>query len=250
MKLNLVRSDETLDDLQIDGICIIQKKNSFRFGVDAVLLANFAKIKPRMNIIDLCSGTGIVPFIIAGKTKAEHITGMEIQKSMVDMATRSVIFNGMEKRVEFIHRDLVDFEFLKKLPKVDVVTVNPPYKLKNSGITNAQYENAISRHEICCTLEDVIKAAKILLKDNGKLYMIHRPDRLVDIMCTMRKYNIEPKLMTMVQPCVNKAPNMVLIEGQSNGKPFLKWEAPICVHKLDGSYTDEIDRIYGRCLRR
>ncbi len=250
MKLKLVRNDETLDDLQINGICIIQKKNSFRFGVDAVLLANFAKIKPKMNIIDLCSGTGIVPFIIAGKTKAEHIIGMEIQKDMVDMATRSVIFNGMEKRVEFIHRDLVDFEFLKKLPKADVVTVNPPYKLKNSGITNAQYENAISRHEICCTLEDVIRAAKILLKDNGKLYMIHRPDRLVDIMYTMRKYNIEPKLMTMVQPCVNKAPNMVLIEGQNNGKPFLKWEASICVHKLDGSYTDEIDIIYGRCLRR
>lgn len=247
MKLNLVKSDETLDDLQINGIYIIQKKNTFRFGVDAVLLANFAKVKPKMNIIDLCSGTGIIPFIIAGKTKAKHITGIEIQKSMVDMANRSIIFNSMEKRIEFINKDLVDFEFLKKLTKADMVTVNPPYKLRNSGITNSQYANAISRHEICCTLEDVVKASKIILKDNGKLYMIHRPDRLVDIMCTMRKYKIEPKLMMMVQPYANKAPNMVLIEAQNNGKPFLKWKAPICVHKLDGSYTDEIDRIYGRC---
>lgn len=246
MKLDLLENDETLDDLQLNGIYIIQKKKAFRFGVDAVLLANFAKVKPGMSVVDLCSGTGIIPFIIAGKTKASHITGIEIQKDMANMAARSIIFNNMEQRLEFINKDLLDLKFLKKLSKVDIVTVNPPYKLKNSGIINKDDKNAIARHEICCTLEDVIKAAKALLKDNGRLYMIHRPDRLVDIMCTMRKYNIEPKLMRMVHPSINKAPNMILIEGQNNGGRFLKWDKPLYVHDEFGGYTEEIDKIYGR----
>lgn len=249
MKLELVEDDETLDDLQLNGVYIIQKKKSFRFGVDAVLLANFAKVKPKMSVIDLCSGTGIIPFIIGAKTKASHITGIEIQEDMTDMAERSTVFNDMEQRLKFINRDLCDLKFLKSLPKVDVVTVNPPYKLKNSGIVNENDKNAIARHEICCTLEDVIKAAKVLLKDNGKLYMIHRPDRFVDIMCTMRKYSIEPKFIKMVHPYINKAPNMILIEGQNNGKQFLKWDKPLYIHDEYGGYTEEIDRIYGRDRR-
>lgn len=246
MELEFLREDETLDDLQIKGIHIIQKKSGFRFGVDSVLLANFARIRPRMKVVDLCSGTGIVPFIIAGKTSAGYITGIEIQKDMVDMAKRSTTFNKMEQRIGFIERDILDVEFLKDLPKVDVITVNPPYKLKNSGIINKNDKNAIARHEIFCTLEDVIRASKILLKDNGTLYMIHRPDRLVDIMCCMRKYNIEPKLMRMIHPAVDKAPNMVLMEGRNNGGKFLKWERPLYIHTKDGGYTEEINRIYGR----
>lgn len=246
MKLKLLKNDETLDDLQLNGICIIQKREAFRFGVDAVLLANFAKVKSKMKAIDLCSGTGIIPFILAGKTNAEHITGIEIQKDMVDMAKRSACFNNMEQRLGFIHKDLSDLNFMNSLSKVDVVTVNPPYKLKNSGIVSKDDKNAIARHEICCTLEDVIKAATSVLKDNGKLYMIHRPERIVDIMCIMRKYSIEPKLMRMVQPTINKAPNMVLIEGQKNGGKFLKWEAPLAIHRENGDYTEEINIIYGR----
>lgn len=241
-----LKNDETLDDLQLKGICVIQKKDAFRFGVDAVLLANFAKVKKGARVIDLCSGTGIIPFILAGKTDAANITGIEIQEPMVDMAKRSVEFNKFQHRLEFINKDLKDIEFLKKLPKVDVVTVNPPYKLKNSGIINMDDENAIARHEICCTLEDVIKAAKGVLKDNGRIYMIHRPDRLVDIICTMRQYKIEPKLIRMIQPNFRKAPNMVLIEGQNNGGTFLKWEAPLYIYNVEGGYTEEIDRIYGR----
>lgn len=246
MDKNFLKQDETLDDLQLKGIYVIQKKDAFRFGIDAVLLANFANIKKGAEVIDLCSGTGIIPFILAGKTGADHITGIEIQEQMVEMANRSCLYNGLEHKLKFINKDLKDVNFLNHLSKVDVVTVNPPYKLKNSGIINLNDKNAIARHEICCTLEDVIKATKIILKDNGRIYMIHRPERLADIMCIMRKYKIEPKVIKMVQPNIKKAPNIVLIEGQNNGGTFLKWEAPIYVHNLDGSYSDEIDKIYGR----
>mgnify|MGYP001580084342 FL=1 len=134
MDLSLVKNEETLDDLQLNGIRVIQKKEGFRFGVDAVLLANFANVKKGFNVIDLCSGTGIVPFIVAGKTEASNITGIEIQEEMVEMAERSVKFNKLEERVKFMCEDLKNIEALKKLPKADVVTVNPPYKLANSGI--------------------------------------------------------------------------------------------------------------------
>ncbi|WP_368489462.1 tRNA1(Val) (adenine(37)-N6)-methyltransferase [Clostridium sp. BJN0013] len=246
MNNNLLRNDETLDDLQLKGLYIIQKKDAFRFGVDAVLLANFARVKRGDRVIDLCSGTGIVPFILSGKTPASKIIGIEIQKDMVEMSIRSAKFNNMENIIEFINKDLKDLNYLRNIPRVDVVTVNPPYKLKNSGIINLKNKNAIARHEICCELEDVIKAAKALLKDNGKIYMIHRPDRMADIICTMRQYKIEPKFIRMVQPDVSKAPNMVLIEGQNNGGRFLKWGVPVYVHELDGSYTEEINKIYGR----
>lgn len=249
MNNDFLEKDETLDDLQLKGLCVIQKKDAFRFGVDAVLLANFANIKKNTKVMDLCSGTGIIPFILVGKTSASKITGIEIQSDMVDMANRSAQLNNVQEKIEFIHKDLRDLKYLKTMSKVDVVTVNPPYKLKNSGIVNLKNKDAIARHEICCDLEDVIKAAKTVLKDNGKIYMIHRPDRFADIICTMRQYKIEPKFVRMVHPSVNKAPNMVLIEGQNNGGRFLKWGAPIYVHQLDGNYTDEINRIYGKCKK-
>lgn len=244
--MDLLKEDETLDDLQLDGICVIQKKAAFRFGVDAVLLANFAKIKNRMTVVDLCSGTGIIPFIIAGKTKALNITGIEIQDDMVEMAIRSVEYNKMKDRVNFIHGDLKNETLIKSLPRVDVVTVNPPYKLENSGIKNPNDKSAIARHEICCNLDDVIKACRILLKDNGKMYMVHRPERLADILCTMRKYKIEPKTIKMIHPNTKKPPNIVLIEGQRDGGAFLKWEEPLYVYNDDGGYTEEIEKIYGR----
>ena len=206
---NILREDETLDDLQLKGIHIIQKKEAFRFGVDAVLLANFARVRRGMTVIDLCTGTGIIPFIIAGKTEAAFITGLEIQGEMVEMASRSVEFNKLQERVGFIHGDLTDKVLLKNMTRADVVTVNPPYKLKSSGILNVNDKNAIARHEICCTLEDVIIASRMLLKDNGRLYMVHRPERLADILCLMRKYRIEPKTIRMVHPNTKKAPNIV-----------------------------------------
>lgn len=244
--MNLIREDETLEDLQLKGIKLIQKKRGFRFGVDAVLLANFAKIKRGYKVIDLCSGTGIVPFIIAGKTEASKITGIEIQQDMVHMANRSLEYNNLGDKIQFIQGDLTDNDLLKNIEKVDVITVNPPYKLKNSGIVNIHDKNAIARHEICCTLEDVISSCRKLLKDNGRMYMVHRPERLADLFCLMRKYKIEPKTIKMVHPNVNKAPNIMLIEGQRDGGAFLKWEAPLYIHKEDGSYTKDIEKIYGK----
>jgi len=241
-----IKDDETLDDLQLKGIQLIQKKDSFRFGVDAVLLANFAKIKRRFKVIDLCSGTGIIPFIIAGKTDAEKITGIEIQENMVEMAKRTVELNNLEERVDFINLDLKDVNYLSNLEKADVVTVNPPYKLKNSGLISMNDKNAIARHEICCTIEDVIVAAKAVLKHNGRIYIIHRPDRLVDIFCSMRKHKIEPRQIRMIHPNYTKAPTMLLIEGQNNGGKFLKWLPPLYIYDPDGNYTLEINEIYGK----
>ncbi|WP_142413974.1 tRNA1(Val) (adenine(37)-N6)-methyltransferase [Hathewaya massiliensis] len=242
--MGFLREDETLEDLQLNGLKLIQKKDGFRFGVDAVLLANFAKVKKNGTVIDLCSGTGIIPFILAGKTEAKKITGIEIQEDMVEMAKRSVEFNNLNERVQFINKDLKDNKGMKSLDKVDVVTVNPPYKLANSGILNPKDKMAIARHEVCCTLEDVIKTSRTLLKDNGRLFMVHRPERLVDILSLMREYKIEPKRIRMVHPNVKKAPNIVLIEGQRDGGKFFKWEDPLYVHNEDGSYTKEINDIY------
>lgn len=244
--MNFLHEDETLDDLQLGEIYVIQKKDAFRFGVDAVLLANFAKVKRGMKVIDLCSGTGIIPFILAEKTEASYITGIEIQKDMVEMSNRSVQYNKLQEKIEFINGDLKDLSLLKQIPKADVVTVNPPYKLQNSGIINPKDKNAIARHEICCTLEDVIIACRTLLKDNGRMYMVHRPERLADILCTMRKYKIEPKVIRMVHPNTKKPPNIVLIEGQRDGGAFLKWDRPLYVYNDDGGYSEEIEEIYGR----
>ena len=244
--MDFLREDETLDDLQLKGLCVIQKKDAFRFGVDAVLLANFARVKKGARVVDLCTGTGIIPFVVAGKTEAAHITGIEIQGEMVEMANRSVFYNKLEDRMDFIHGDLKDLNLLKSLPKADVVTVNPPYKLQNSGILNPNDKNAIARHEVCCTLEDVIVACRVLLKDNGRMFMVHRPERIADILCLMRKHKIEPKVIRMIHPNTKKAPNIVLIEGQRDGGAFLKWEPPLYVYDENGNYTDEIERIYGR----
>ncbi len=241
-----IMEDENLDDLQLKGIHIIQKKDGFKFGVDAVLLANFTKIKRGMKVIDLCSGTGVIPFILAGKSEASNIVGIEIQDEMVDMALRSVKINDMKHKVNFISADLKDIKLMKSIEKAEVITVNPPYKLYNSGILNPKDKTAIARHEICCTLEDVIIASRILLKDNGRLFMVHRPERLADILCLMRKHKIEPKNIRMVHPNTKKAPNIVLIEAQRDGGAFLKWEPPLYVYNDNGDYTEEIDRIYGR----
>lgn len=181
--MKFLKEDESLDDLELKGIKIIQKKYGFRFGVDAVLLANFANVRKGFRVIDMCTGTGIVPFIIAGKTEASSITGIEIQSDMVEMAKRSVELNNLKDRMEFIHGDLKDKNLLKSIEKANVVTVNPPYKLGGAGIKNPEDALAIARHEICCNLEDVIVAARVLLKDNGRFYMIHRPERLIDIFC-------------------------------------------------------------------
>ncbi|EKQ50441.1 MULTISPECIES: tRNA1(Val) (adenine(37)-N6)-methyltransferase [unclassified Clostridium] len=244
--LEYIKEDETLDDLQLKGLNLIQKKDGFKFGIDAVLLSDFASIKNKHKVIDLCTGTGIIPFLIYGKYEPQSIYGLEIQEDMVDMAKRSAKLNSLEERIHFLHEDLKNKDFLKQLDKFDVVTVNPPYKLNSSGIINPNDKLAIARHEILCNLEDVISASRILLKDNGRIFMVHRPERLADIITLMRKYRIEPKRIRMIHPKVGKAPNIVLVEGQRDGGAYLKWEAPLYVYDDNGQYTREIDSIYWR----
>ena len=247
MKKNIeLLSDEAIDDLQLDNLYLIQKKQGFRFGIDAVLLSNFANVKNKHKVIDLCTGTGIVPFLIYGKYKPKEVIGIEIQEDMVEMAIRSSKYNEVENVVSFKSADLKDLKYLSSLGTFDVLTVNPPYKLNNSGIVNLDVKLAIARHEIMCSLEDVIVASRKLLKDNGRMFIVHRPERLIDIFELMRKYKIEPKRVQMVQPNINKAPNIVLVEGQRDGGAYLKWEKPIYVYNEDGTYSEEINKIYGR----
>jgi len=247
MKRNIeLLSDEAIDDLQLDNLYLIQKKQGFRFGIDAVLLSNFANVKNKHRVVDLCTGTGIVPFLIYGKYKPKEVIGIEIQEDMVEMAIRSSQYNEVENVISFKNADLKDIKYLSSLGTFDVLTVNPPYKLNNSGIVNLDDKLAIARHEIMCSLEDVIVASRKLLKDNGRMFIVHRPERLIDIFELMRKYKIEPKRVQMVQPNINKAPNIVLVEGQRDGGAYLKWEKPIYVYNEDGTYSEEINKIYGR----
>ena len=243
VKINV---DEGVDDLQLNGLKLIQKQQGFRFGVDAVLLSHFANIKSKHRVIDLCTGTGIVPFLAYGKYSPKEVIGLEIQEDMVEMANRSSALNDITDVVKFVHGDLKDKALLDSLGKFDVLTVNPPYKLNNAGIVNPNDKLAIARHEVMCTLEDVIVAARRLLKDNGRMFIVHRPERLADIFGLMRKYKIEPKRVRMVQPNIKKAPNIVLVEGQRDGGAFLKWEETLYVYDDNGKYSEEIDRIYGR----
>lgn len=244
--MNIIKEDESIDDLQLNGLRLIQKKDAFRFGIDAVLLSYFANVKNKFEVIDLCTGTGIVPFLITGKYNPKRIVGLEIQDAMVDMAVRSAKLNLLQDKVGFIKGDLKDIKFIKSLGRFDVITVNPPYKLYNSGIVNLEDNIAIARHEISCNLEDVIIASRILLKDSGRLYMVHKPERLIDILSLMRKHKIEPKRIQMVHPNTKKPPNIVLIEGQRDGGQFLKWETPIYVYDENGNYSKDINLIYGR----
>ena len=245
MDLN-INIDESIDDLQLNGLRLIQKKSGFRFGVDAVLLSDFANVKKKHRVLDLCTGTGIVPFLIYGKYSPKEVWGVEIQEEMVEMANRSSQLNNTVDIVKFKCADLKDKGLVNELGRFDIVTVNPPYKLNNAGILNPNDKLAIARHEILCNLEDVIVSARKLLADNGRMFIVHRPERLADIFGLMRKYNIEPKRVKMIHPSAKKAPNIVLVEGQRDGGAFLKWEEPLYVYDENGNYTEEIDKIYGR----
>lgn len=241
-----INIDESIDDLQLNGLMLIQKQSGFRFGVDAVLLSDFANVKKKHRVLDLCTGTGIVPFLLYGKYSPKEVWGVEIQEDMVEMANRSSQLNSTDDIVRFKCADLKDKKLVSELGRFDIITVNPPYKLNNAGILNSNDKLAIARHEILCNLEDVIVSARRLLADNGRMFIVHRPERLADIFGLMRKYNIEPKRVKMIHPSAKKAPNIVLVEGQRDGGAFLKWEEPLYVYNENGNYSEEIDKIYGR----
>ena len=242
-----LKSDERIDDLQINNLKIIQNKNNFCFGIDAVLLSDFSRnMRKSEKIIDFCSGNGIIPILLTAKVKnLKKIYAIEIQEEVAQMATRSVEMNNLQDKIEVINRDLKNINDLFENGSIDTITVNPPYKAKNSGIINEVDSLTIARHEIFCTLDDIIKHASNLLKFGGNFYMVHRPERLVDIFSFMRKYKIEPKRIRFVHPNCESAPNLVLIEGSKGGKAFLKFEKPLYVYEKNGEYTDEIFDIYG-----
>lgn len=242
----VIHEDERVDDLQCGGLRLIQKKTGFRFGVDAVLLANFADVRPRDGVIDLGTGTGIIPVLLAGKTEAARLVGLEIQPDMAEMAGRSVILNALSERVEIICGDIRNSADIFNAGEFRVVTANPPYMKAGGGLLNPLDTKAISRHEIACTLEDVVKAAAKLLTAGGQLAMVHRPERLVDIACAMRGHGIEPKYLRLVHPSPHKKPNLVLIKGLKGGRAELKMLEPLYVYDDKGRYTEEINRIYKR----
>lgn len=248
MKNVIIKSDERVDDLQLGGLCIIQNPAWFCFGVDAVLLADFSKksIKKDNTVLDLCTGNGIVPILLSQKSLASHITGIEIQKPVAEMANRSIAMNDLENKVEIIEDDLNNAVERFGKCSFDNITCNPPYKEATGGLKNSGDIVTAARHEIFCTLQDVIRVSAQLLKPYGKLSMIHRPERLVEIICLMREERIEPKRLRFVHPAADKTATMILIEGAKYGKPKLFLEPPLYVYGADGNYSDEIDKIYGR----
>ena len=240
-----LKENERVDDLQRNGYGIIQRTGAFCFGMDAVLLSGFAAVRQGEQALDLGTGTGIIPILLEAKSEGRHFTGLEIQPDMADMARRSVAYNHLESKIQIVTGDIKEAGRLFDLASFDVVTSNPPYMNDAHGLKNPDLPKAIARHEILCTLEDVVRSAAILLKPGGRFYMVHRPHRLIEIISVMRQYRLEPKRMKFVHPFIDREANMVLIEGVRGGKPMVKLEAPIIVYKEPGVYTDEIYEIYG-----
>lgn len=241
----MIKTDECLDDLQ-NGLFIIQKQNGFKFGIDAVLLADFAKNARSSATLDLCTGTGIVPILLSEKTDTQQIFGLEIQEDIAEMAQRSVQYNNLNERVYITGGDLNNAPCIYGRGKFDKITCNPPYMKCGAGLQNDTDTKSVSRHEIMCTLDDVLRVSRELLISKGRFFMVHRASRLADILCTMRKYRIEPKQLRLVHPSPEKAPNLVLVEGMKDGGEELKILPPLYVYDSDGNYSEEINKIYGR----
>lgn len=237
--------NERLDELHRNGYYIIQNPDWFCFGMDAVLLSGFAGVKSKERAVDLGTGNGIIPILLEAKTQAAHITGLEIQPENVDMARRSVSLNHLEEKIAIIQGDIKDASKIFGASSFHVVTTNPPYMTGSHGLTNENPAKAVARHEILCSLEDVVRESSRLLVPGGRFYMVHRPFRLAEIFCTMSRYGIEPKRMQLVYPFVNKEPNMVLVEGLRGGRPRITVERPLIVYEKPGVYTAEIYDIYG-----
>ena len=274
MKIDL-KENERIDELQRNGYQIIQNKGAFCFGMDAVLLAGFSYMRPGEKALDLGTGTGIIPILMEGRTHREDncpgmpsqasqgsalpaaevvtakapapvsLVGLEIQDRMVDMASRSVAMNGLQERISIVKGDIKDVKALFAGSSFDVVTSNPPYMNDAHGLKNPDMAKAIARHEVLCTLEDVVAAAAYAVKPGGRFYMVHRPHRLAEIIVSLCSHGLEPKRMKFVHPYVDKEPNMVLIEAVRGGNPMVKVEKPLIVFQEPGVYTEEIREIYG-----
>lgn len=243
MKEQLVKPNERVDDLQ-NGCYVIQDPEKFCFGMDAVLLSGFARIKKGEQVLDMGTGTGIIPILLKSKTEGEHFTGLEIQEECADMAGRSVSYNGFQSCISIVQGDIKEAAGIFGAASFHVVTCNPPYMIGEHGLKNPHMPKAIARHEVLCTLEDVVSQAAKVLKDRGRFYMVHRPFRLAEIMNILTKYKLEPKRMQLVHPFIDKEPNMVLIEARKGGNSRITVEPPLIVYEKPGVYTESILKIY------
>ncbi len=244
MTKNLVKENERIDDLQ-NGCYIIQDPEKFCFGMDAVLLSGFARVKKEEKALDLGTGTGIIPILLSKRTMGKSFFGLEIQEECAEMAARSVKYNHLEEKVQIVQGDIRETANIFGAASFDVVTSNPPYMIGKHGLQNPDLPKAIARHEILCTLEDVIREASRVLKDRGRFYMVHRPFRLTEIMTVLTQYHLEPKRMQLVYPYIDREPNMVLIEARKGGNPRITVERPLIVYEKPGVYTSSILEIYG-----
>lgn len=237
---------ERIDDLLTQELRIIQSDEVFRFSLDSVLLARFASVPPRGNIVDLCCGNGVIPLLLTTRTKA-HVTGVEIQPRLADMARRNVLLNGLEEQIRIVCADLKTYPQTAGSGRFDVVTVNPPYLPVRTGETKLKEHVAAARHELYATLADVVKASAKLVKSGGKVALVHRPSRLAEIMTELRALKLEPKRIRFIHPKIDKEANMVLIEAMKDAKPDLRLLPPLIVHEPDGTYTQELlDVFYGK----
>lgn len=241
-----IKTSERVDTLKVSGYKIIQEEKRFCFGIDAVLLSDFAKTRRNEKACDLGTGTGIIPFLLAAKNESLKIDALEIQSESADMAKRSVLLNELETRINIVEGDIKKASCIFEKNTYDVVTSNPPYMIAEHGEGNGNDEKTIARHEILCNLEDVVRSASELLKSQGRFYMIHKPFRLAEIMTVMMKYKLEPKRMRLCYPYVDKEPTMVLIEGVKCAKSRITIESPLIVYEKSGGYTKEVQEIYAR----
>lgn len=247
MENSILMPNERIDELELNNLKIIQKNDGFCFGIDSVLLSDFAhKIKNNSKVLDLGTGTGILGILLCAKTNLKQITGIEIQKDIADMATRSIQLNNLQGKFDILNCNIKDIDKLLKIDSYDAIVTNPPYKKPNSGKINENKTKLISRHEIEANLDDFIRISFKMLKDKGTLYMVHRAERIVDILSTMRKYKMEPKRIRFVYSNKNSESKLVLLEATKNAKPFVKIERPLYVYNENGDYTQELLQIYNK----
>ena len=242
-----LKENERIDDLEYKGLKIIQNKNGFCFGIDSVLLSDFAKnIKKNAKVIDIGTGTGIISILLSKKTELSKIYGVEIQEEVANMAQRSVQLNNLQDKIEIINSNIKNIFDILNQNDFDAIVTNPPYMKVNTGAINEEKKKLISRHEVECTLEDIIKISYKLLKSNGEFYMVHRAERIVDILFYLRQYKLEPKILRFIQPNLNKEPNLILIKAVKNAGYQLNIKKPLIVYDQKGNYTDEILEIYNK----
>ncbi|MCI7098031.1 MAG: tRNA1(Val) (adenine(37)-N6)-methyltransferase [Lachnospiraceae bacterium] len=235
---------ERVDDLQRNGYRIIQNPDWFCFGMDAVLLSAFASVKPGEQVLDMCTGTGVIPILLEARTEGSSFTGLEIQEPVAEMARRSVVLNRLNEKVSIVNGDVKEASSIFGRASFDIVTCNPPYMNNQHGLQNPSAPKAIARHELLCTFDDVAREAAACLRPGGRFYLVHRPRRFMDLITTLRVYKLEPKRMRFVHPFADREANMVLIEAFRGGGVQMHVDPPLVVYRDVNEYTDEVRRLY------